>query len=328
MNKRYFVIRAAQSLLMVWLALSFLFLLFRLLPGDYASMMMVRGADPETVELFRQKWGLNDPLHVQYWRYITNLLSLEAGESLQYRMPVIEYVKLGLFNSFILIAPAITAAYIVGGALGTLSGMYRGSWLEKHGIVPLILIGGFPSFFIAILLIVVFSGWLDLFPSTGMVSVETAQESRDAAWYRPYLTVNFLWHYTLPFFAVFLRYLYLPSLVMRTSVVEVMNQGFVQYNKVTGLPRFNRFKRIARHGSLPLITLYPVSMTRAIGGLVLIEVVFNWPGVGFLLVDAVFSRDVPVLQFVFALVAIFIIGANFVVDIAYGIIDPRVSIDE
>jgi peptide/nickel transport system permease protein len=113
---------------------------------------------------------------------------------------------------------------------------------------------------------------------------------------------------------------------MRTNVVEVMGQGFTYYQKVVGLPKTKRLLNIAKHSSLPVITLYPVSMTRAIGGLVLIELVFNWPGVGFLLIQAVEQRDVPVLMFIFVLVATFIVVANFLVDIIYGIIDPRVRI--
>jgi peptide/nickel transport system permease protein len=115
---------------------------------------------------------------------------------------------------------------------------------------------------------------------------------------------------------------------MRTSVVEVLGQGFMYYHRVTGMPKIERLKMLARHSSLPVITLYPISMTRAIGGLVLVESVFNWPGVGFLLVQAVSARDYPVLMFVFMLVGIFIVLANYLVDIVYGIIDPRVQVGE
>jgi peptide/nickel transport system permease protein len=113
---------------------------------------------------------------------------------------------------------------------------------------------------------------------------------------------------------------------MLTSVHEAINQPFTKYHRITGLPFRNRVKHIAKHASLPLLTLYPISMTRAISGLVLIEIVFNWPGIGFTVVEAVLSRDTPVIQFVFFISAAFIIFANFAVDIAYGIIDPRISL--
>jgi peptide/nickel transport system permease protein len=114
---------------------------------------------------------------------------------------------------------------------------------------------------------------------------------------------------------------------MRTSVVEVMGQDFIYYHKVTGLPYISKLKHIGKHAILPVITLYPVSMTRAISGLVLIELVFNWPGIGFALVQGVLQRDFPVVQFVFFITAAMVVIANFGVDLLYGIIDPRISVE-
>ena len=124
-----------------------------------------------------------------------------------------------------------------------------------------------------------------------------------------------------------LQYTYLPALVMRTNVVDVVKQGFNLYQKVTGLPRTERMFNVAKHASLPVITLYPASLAQGFGGLVLVETVFNWPGIGYTLVQAVFASDYPVLQFVFFLVAAFIIIANFLVDIIYGMLDPRIQLD-
>lgn len=287
---------------------------------------MFRGASPETIAQFKEEWGLNDPLYVQYWRYLTNLLQGDAGTSLQYRRPVFEYVKMGIFNSFILVAPGITLAYLLGSLYGLLAGTSRGSRLERQGIIPIIFVGSFPSFFLAIVLIVIFAGWLEIFPTSGMLSSETRRMFANAPWWRTYFTGDFAIHYALPFMAVVLRYLYLPSLIMRTSVVEVQGQGFSYYQRIAGLPKIQRLRHLAKHASLPVITLYPVSMTRAIGGLVLIEMVFNWPGIGYTLVTAVLSRDYPVVMFVFFLIGAFIVIANYVIDIVYGIIDPRVSV--
>jgi peptide/nickel transport system permease protein len=110
--------------------------------------------------------------------------------------------------------------------------------------------------------------------------------------------------------------------------VEVQGQAFSYFQRLTGLPKSMLLRNIAKHSSLPVITLYPVSMTRAIGGLVLIEIVFNWPGIGYSLVQAVLGRDYPVLMFVFFLIAVFIIISNYLIDVLYGVIDPRVSVGE
>jgi len=322
---RYFVKRSLQTVLLMWLVLTGLFFLFRLMPGDFVDLMMYQGADPDTIAEFEERWGLNDPLYVQYYRYLINLIQLDAGTSLQYRIPVWEYVKFRIFNSFILIAPAVTLAYLLGSIIGLVMGSNRGSLLEEYGPIPIMLLGATPSFVLGVFAVVIFSGQLEWFPSSGMTSA--AARGDHVAWYDPYFTRDFLWHYTLPFTVILSRYLLIPTLIMRTSVVETSGQDFSYYLKVAGIPELKRMANLAKHSSLPVITLYPITLTQALGGLVLVEVVFNWPGIGFTLVSSTFSRDVPVVQFIFFLIAASVIVSNFVVDIIYGIIDPRVSVE-
>ncbi len=323
---KYIAMRSLQTVFVLWLVLTGLWIMFRMMPGDFTARMVHAGADAEAIEAVRESWGLDDPLYVQYWRYITNFLVLDVGTSVVYRVDVWEFTKLKIFNTFILVAPAITFAYILGSVIGTVIGSARGSLLEKWGLVPLIFSGSFPSFFTAIVLILVFGAALGWLPTSGMLSPGIRGEH--TTWWGPYLTGNFAAHYVLPFVAVVLRYLFMPSLIMRTSVVETKDKAFMEYHRLTGLPVIKRWRHLARHSSLPVITVYPVSMSRALGGLVLIETVFNWPGIGFALVEAVLARDYPVVQFVFFIVAAFVIVSNFLVDIIYGIIDPRVTVSE
>jgi peptide/nickel transport system permease protein len=173
---------------------------------------------------------------------------------------------------------------------------------------------------------IVFSVWLGIFPTSGMLSPGFGNEI--STWWGQYFTGNFALHYVLPVSAVVLRYLFNPALIMRTSVVQVMGEDFTEYHRLTGLPKIKRLRHIAKHSFLPVLTLYPVSMTRALGGLVLIETVFNWPGIGFTLVEAVLARDFPVVQFCFFVVAVWVVLANYVVDIIYGLVDPRISVAE
>lgn len=327
---RYIGYRSFQTILLLWLVLTFLFFFFRLMPGNFIDIMAGAGATPETIAALEEKWGLNDPLYMQYWRYLVNFVQLDVGTSVQFRVPVWEFVKGRILNTFILIAPAITFAYIIGAVLGTLIGTSRGSLQEKYGLIPVIMAGTVPEFFMAILLVVVFSSgpvfnWL---PANGMISTEIYNVYKNAPWWRPYFTMDFLSHYILPFTAVLLRYMYIPTLIMRTSVVETMGQNFSYYHKITGIPKISQLKHIGKHSILPLLTLYPVSMTRALSGLVLIELVFNWPGIGYTLVQGVLARDFPLVQFVFFITAAFVIISNFAVDIIYGIIDPRISVGD
>jgi len=323
--KRYIVFRSLQTVFTLWLVLTALFVMFRSMPGDFTAQMAVSGASPESLAALRAQWGLDQPLYVQYWRYISNLAQGNLGESPVYRVPVWEFVKMRIFNTFILVAPAMTFTYILGALIGTIAGSKRGSRLEKIGLIPVIGAGSFPAFFISIVLIVVFASWLNLFPTSGMLS---AGGSEAGSWWGPYVTPDFGIHYVLPFVAVVCRYLFIPSLIMRTSVVEVMGQDYTEYHRLTGLPTGKRLRHVAKHASLPVITIYPVSLARALGGLVLIETVFNWPGIGFTLVEAVLGRDYPVVQFVFFVVAAFVIISNFLIDLLYGVIDPRIRVDD
>jgi peptide/nickel transport system permease protein len=173
---------------------------------------------------------------------------------------------------------------------------------------------------------VLFAVWIPIFPTGGLVSTETTMMF-DARW-RRYLTSDFLYHWTLPVSVVALRYMYGPTLIMRTSYVEVTGQDFAYYQKISGLPYLSRVRHLGRHAILPLITLYPISIVQAVSGLVLIELVFNWPGLGLTIVEAIRARDFPVIQFVFFVIAALVVLANFAVDIIYGIIDPRISVGE
>lgn len=326
MNRlRYLLARTAFTAVLIGLVVTFLFFLFRLLPGSFLDLMTVRGVSPESVAAMEEQWGLNDPLHVQYFTYVENLLRGDLGNSIRYRQDVWVLVQTRLLHTFILVAPGITIAYILGSIYGTIAGSDRGSSLEKYGSLLIIFVGSFPSFVLSIFLIIIFASWLNWFPTGGLMDTLLYNELKEIAWWRPYLTEDFLWHYTLPFAAIVLRYMYFPSLLMRTSVIDVANQPFMFYHRITGLPKFRYYRHLAKNASLPVITMYPVSLTQSIGGLVLIETVFNWPGVGNLLVDAVLGRDYPVMMFLFFLIAAFVIIANYVVDVAYSFIDPRLE---
>lgn len=321
----YYLKRTLLTVFMIWLSATAIFFLFRMLPGSYADILAQRGASESAIQAFRQKWGLDDPIYVEYGRFLWNYLHLDAGTSFKYGIPVVKYVWNKVFNTFILVAPALTFAYVLGVLLGTISGFKKGSKFEQITSSLVIFSGSFPSFYLALVLIVIFASVLNLFPTSGMVSVEVA--SQIDIWWRIYLTKSFAYHYFLPFAAIVLRYLFIPSLIMRTSVVETMGEDFIFYHRMTGLPKPTRLKHVAKHSILPVMTVYPATMTRAIGGLVLIESVFSWPGIGAALVSAVLARDFPVVQFIFITIATFVILANFVVDILYGVIDPRVSIE-
>lgn len=325
---RYVFNRTIITIILIFLVATALFFFFRLMPGDFLDYLAAEGISPEQAQDVREKWGIDEPLYIQYYRYATNLLTGDMGNSFIYGISVWELTAQRIFNSFILVAPAITMAYIAGSVLGVFLGSQRGSRTEKWGVVLTSIPRSFPEFFIGIVLATIFAGTLGILPTSGMVSIELQAEISDE-WLplRILGTLDFWQHYILPFTTIFLYYLTVPTLVMRTSVVEVSGQDFLYYHRIKGLSNRIRTKQLLKHSSLPVLTLFPVSMTRAIGGMVLVEVVFNWPGIGFLLVESVLARDFPVIQFIFLLTAIWVILGNYVIDILYGVIDPRISIE-
>lgn len=326
-NFRYIVSRSIQTVVLLWAVLSLLFLLTKMMPGSFADIMTQQGASPEAMEAFREKWALDQPIYVQYWVYIEKFVfELNPGNSVRTGTPVIDLVAQKIFNTFILVAPGITIGYLLGTIGGTIMGFKRGSKIEKSGVGLALAAGSFPSYFTSILLILFFARYMNFFPVGGLVSIET-QMSVKSDW-GVYLTMDFLKHYILPLTAVVIRYIRTPSILMRTSVVEVVDLGFMDYHKLTGVPPAGRIRRLLRHAILPVLTMYPLSMARALSGLVLIESVFAWPGIGAELVRSITNRDFPVVIFILFITAAFIIISNFVVDILYSQVDPRITLGE
>jgi peptide/nickel transport system permease protein len=317
----YILKRSLITVALIYIVATVLFFAYRLMPGSYLTFIAQSGASAETLQNLK-------PLHVQYFRYVSNMLHGNFGRSLRYNQPVLELTLPKIFNSFILIGPGIVTAYLIGSVLGAVMGNNRGSKLEEYNIVLITAIGMTPSFVTGILLILVFSSWLGIFPSSGVLSISARNQLAQAGFIEKYTSMSFLKHYVLPFSTIVIRYVYFPSLIMRTSVIEVSNQDFMYYHRMKGLAKSTRVRRLMKHASLPVLTMFPISMTRAIGGLVIIETVFNWPGIGALLVSSVLRRDYPVIQFLFLLTATWVIIGNYVIDLLYGVIDPRVSVED
>lgn len=323
---RYYINRTIITAGLIFVTITALFFLFRLMPGSFTDQLAQTGASQDSIEALEERWGLNDPLHIQYITFLQNLIQGDLGTSFRLGEPVSSLVGPRILNSFILVAPAIVAGYIVGSIIGASMGIHKGELSDRFGSIGLIVIGTLPEFVLGIILLVVFSNVLGIFPSGGMISSSFRAENPGAGLLTMIQTGDFWLHYTLPFLTIALRYTFSPSLIMRTSIIEVAGQGFTYYNRMKGLPRSNRFKHLARHASLPVITGFPASMTRALGGVVIVELVFNWPGIGNLLIQSVLFQDYPVIQAVFILIAVWVILGNYLVDILYTVIDPRISL--
>jgi len=233
-------------------------------------------------------------------------------------------IETRIWNTLVLMATAISIAYIVAIPAGAFIAWKRGTNVEQAGIVFAIISRSAPVFWTGIIAIYLLSMKLNIFPAGSM----TTAGKEFSGQVDMFLSVDFLQHLILPAVVQAFYYLSLPMLLMRSSMLEVMNEDFVNFAKLKGISeRTVMLKHAARNALLPVVTAFAIAAGYAIGGSVVIETVFAWPGIGRLMVSSVLANDYPVAQATFLLLAMLVIIANFLADLAYGYLDPRVTYD-
>ncbi|MES3161199.1 MAG: ABC transporter permease [Halorubrum sp.] len=325
MSKASFVVRRTLQLgVTFWAVGTVLFFLFRLMPGDPTAFVVSAQMTPEARQRIIESYGLNEPLHVQYLRFLENALTLNFGQSFHTNEPVREVIWTYLPNTLVLMLTAFVIAYILGIVLGVLTGWYRGSRFEKTTVVTALTARSVPTFYVGLIVLWIFGATLGVIPMSGM---GTAGQTYDSFWARVF-TLDFLHHLIAPAAVLAFYYMGYPLLIMRSSMMEVLSQDFIDVCRAKGISeRAIMFKHAARNALLPIITAAAIALGYAVGGSVLIETVFGWPGLGREMVNAVLRRDFPVAQGTFMVLAATIIILNFVADLLYGYLDPRVTYD-
>ncbi len=313
--------RLWQTLLVLWVVVTVLFLIFRLMPGN----PLVAYIDPTFTEELQQallrQFGLDRPLHIQYLIYLRNLLHGEFGRSFFARQPVSQVVWDVLPNTLALTFSALVVAYLVGILAGVLLAARRGTRVESWGIPMVLATRAAPEFWVGMLALAVFSFHLNWFPSSGATSAGSVFSS---PWTK-FFSHDFLSHLALPAFTLALYLQGLPTLLMRSTMLEVMDEEFITFCRMRGLPeRIILLRHVARNALLPVVTAFALGIGYSIGGNVIIETVFSWPGLGRTLVRAVAAKDYPVAQAAFLMIAAVMILLNFVADLLYSLLDPRV----
>jgi len=218
---------------------------------------------------------------------------------------------------------AFVIAYILGITLGVFTGWYRGTNFEKGTVVTALTARSVPTFYVGLIVLWIFGAGLGVIPMSGM-----GTSGMDASWWGRITTLTFLHHLAAPAAVLAFYYMGYPLLIMRSSMMEVLSQDFIDVCRAKGLSeRAIMFKHAARNAMLPILTAAAIALGYAVGGSVLIETVFGWPGIGREMVRAVLRRDFPVAQGTFMVLAATIIILNFVADLLYGYLDPRVTYD-
>ena len=300
-----YIVSKFVSLIVILFAVSILvFLMVHLIPGDPVLNMLGLQAPPEAVQATRDKLGLNDPLYVQYKNFISNILKGDFGVSIRTKRPVLDEI-LGRYRYTLILAVGGTVvAALVGILIGIISAVKQNKFLDNFLMVFSLLSVSTPSFFLAILFILVFSLYLGWFPSIGMYSAK---------------------HYVLPIFALGMQSVGLIARMTRSAMLEVLREDYVRTALAKGVPRYKVIMSHAlRNALIPIITILGLRFGGLLAGSALIESVFAIPGIGRLMIDAVLTRDYPVVQSTVLVMSSTFVIINSVVDILYRFVDPRI----
>lgn len=317
-----FVYRRLFQLVPVVLAIaSFNFVLIHLAPGDAADIVAGQGgySTIEYVEELRREFGLDKPLYQQYLIYMGKVLTLDLGFSPVQHKPVLTLIVERLPATVILVLSAIVMATGFGILLGIISASRRGTVIDSLVTVGALFFYATPAFWFGLMLIVFFSLKLDLLPSSGM---ETIASGKIGLAY----VMDVTNHLILPSVTMALYYLAIYTRLMRASMLEVLSLDFVRTARAKGLAEYTvAWKHAARNALLPVVTVAGLQIGHFMGGSVLVETIFGWPGLGRLVFDALGQRDTNLLMGIFLMSSVFVVMMNLIADLIYGMLDPRIT---
>ena len=321
---REFVVRRIGYTLMTLFAVAtILFVIFRIMPGDPTAQVISPALDEAAQARLKEAFGLDKPLLLQYALYLKNLVLLDWGRSFQTSQPVFNMLWYRFWNTIFLMGAAMSFTLAVGIGLGMVMAWRRNSPLDLGSTLGALVLQSAPPFVTGLLFLMILSYRLELFPTGGMQS----PGSRLGSGLGMLMSADFLHHLVLPTVTVAFYYLATPMLIMRDSMLEVLGSDFIELAKAKGLPPHVVMTRhAARNALLPVMTVASLLIGFAIGGQVIVEQVFSWPGMGQLMVEAASSHDYPVAQATFLVLAAVVIVLNLVADISYCYLDPRIKI--
>lgn len=308
---RMLVKRALLGMLTLVVALVLVFVIVRLIPSDPAAVLLRDDATPEQIQQVRQLWGLDRPIPEQFVVYVGNLLRGNAGESYQFQRdagvpgtPAFGLVLDRVPATLELALAALFLAILVGVPLGAYTALKPDSWLDHATLFVTIMLTSLPSFWIGMLLIMLFGLALGLLPTGGSGTPQ---------------------HVILPAVTLALPFAAVLSRLARTEMGRVLRAEYIVTARAKGLQgQTVLWKHALRNACIPLVTVIGLRLSHLLNGAVIVETLFRWPGVGRLMIDAIGARDYPVVQVIVPLSAVLFVLVNILVDVLYGVVDPRV----
>ncbi len=302
------------------------FFMMQLAPGDpldmYLEPQRQRQVDPEVIELLRIKYGLDQPIHVQYVRWLGNVVRGDFGESFRHRRPVRDLLAEAVPYTLQLTVLAVLLDAFIGITLGIISAVKQYSLWDKAVTLGSLIIYAIPGFWLALMLVLVFSVNLGWFPTSQTRSMDYEFLS---FWGK---VGDRLWHLILPVFVLGIASAAGTARYMRNKLLEVLSEDYVIAARARGFSEhYVILKHALRNALIPIITIYGMSLPFLLGGATIIETIFAWPGMGRLAVGGVSGRDYPVIMATMLIAAVLTVMGNLLADITYAWVDPRVSYD-
>ncbi len=318
---RFLLARVVKMVAIVFAIVVVNFFLIHAAPGDPASVMAGQSgaADPQFVEQLRHEFGLDKPLSTQLWIYVSSIARGDLGISHRQQRTVLSLIAERLPATLLLTGVAFAFALITGIALGAAASRRAGSWADSVITVLALAFYATPIFWVGLMLVLVFSVWLGWLPSFGMETVGADLHG----WAAIADTAQYL---VLPSLTLGLFYMAVYARLTRSAMLDVAGQDFIKTARAKGVPEGRILRRhVLRNALLPVVTLAGIQAGQLIGGSVLVETVFAWPGIGRLAFDALLARDYQVLLGVFLTTSILVVVFNLITDLVYLAIDPRMQ---
>lgn len=311
---RFIAERALHMVLVMWLVATMVFFIFRILPGDPAQMVLGLEPSRASLEALREQMGLNRPVLVQYADWLWRALQGDLGSSIgQGNRPVASLIVPAMWRTLELAAVGVLIGLIVSIPVGILAARHAGSWIDQ--LTRFLALAGYsmPSYWLAILLMLAFSYQWNILPAGGYVSPEQD-------------LVRHLRHLVLPAITVGVTAAAVLTRFMRSGMLEVLRMDYVRTAHAKGLrPRAVVYRHALRNALLPFVTVVGINFGALVGGMVVTEQVFAWPGLGWLIIQSIVVRSYPVVQGAVLITAAVFVLVNLIVDLLYAFIDPRIS---
>jgi len=313
--------RLAWSILLIVAVLVLNFLLIHMAPGDPADVIAgeMGGATQEILDAIRKSYGLDQPVYVQLWVYLSRAVTGDLGQSFYYNAPVLDLILGRLGPTLLLVITALLFALFIGTTLGVIAS-HKPNGIVSHLVTIVSIIGyAAPIFWTGLMLVILFASIIPLFPISGMYDIRLEGGMFVKA-------LDIAHHLVLPAFTLGVVYLAQYSRLTRASMLEILGSDYIRTARAKGVSEVKVYSKHAlRNAILPIVTIAGLQFGAMISGAVLVETVFSWPGLGTLAFDSILARDYPTILGILFFSAVLVIVANLTTDVIYRLVDPRVG---